>query len=174
MPGGSPTGGRRPRAPTDSVDGQLAPGSVASFADGEGSLSDILINGVRWQAKSLRVHGDTHPGMECDLYTTRKRVPYHGDSFQNLIAVHVRGNIAYIWIIPMEKLRKEGKVRVEDEKGNVRSLGVKKLTVHMSAADAAGLPEGPICQPLAGGWNKNKWTEECFAGCVNIGGMVRA
>ena len=37
-----------------------------------------------------------------------------------------------------------------------------------------GCEEQQAWKRVAGGWNKNKWTEECFAGCVNIGGMVRA
>ena len=144
-----------------------------SFPNGEGTHVDVLIDGVLWQAKSLRARGD-QPGLQCNLYTEidGEKTPYHGYSFQKLVAVYVRGAYAYIWIIPMEMLREEGKVEWKDEKG------VKNLTVHMSEEQAKELPEGPICEPLADSDHprrmNNKWTEKCFAGYVKIEGMLCA
>ena len=164
VPGGSPT------AATDTLNRQLR---VVSFADGEGTHTDIVIDGVLCQAKSLSSRG-VQPGLKCDLSTGKKphTRPYHGYSFQKLVAVYVRGSYAYIWIIPMQKLREEGKVEWKDEAGGT------SLTVHMSEEQAKELPEGPICEPLADSDHprrmNNKWTEKCFAGYVKIEGVLSA
>ena len=155
-----------------------------SFADDEGSHVDILIDGVPWQVKSLQDTAEGKPGLQIPkLHTTDRRgvgIPYHENSFHKLIGIYRRDSFAYIYIIPMAKLREKGKVSTLDAEGKVKQKGVTCLTVHMSAADLAGLPGGPICQALR--WvrgmrglpPKNKWTEVFYDGWVDIQGMLYA
>ena len=159
-----------------------------SLPDDEGSPSDILIDGVPWQAKSLHDTAEGHIGMYCSLHTTRMKVPYHEKSFHKLILIYRRDSFAYIYIIPMAKLREERKVSILRADGTVLRKGVTTLTVHLSVEDFdgwedAGLPGEPIWEPLRwveggpGQPPKNKWTEECLdvrsegGGFVDMGGM---
>ena len=161
-----PAPGAGPQAPTDSLDRQLTPRSAVSFADGEGALADFFLGGVRWQIKSLfrrtgRGHG---AGLKGSLFTTASgdRVPYEGDAFEYLIAVYKAASGAYIWVIPMEKLRAAGLVKWD---GNT---GKKWFSVHMSEEDAREHPG--VCEPRkkTRGDSNLAWTEECFEGFVQF------
>ena len=170
-----------------------------SLPDDEGSHADILIDGVPWQIKSLCHTAAGQVGMLCDLHTMRwcpwrnrnVKDPYHEHSFHTLIGIYRRGSVAFIYIIPMAKLREKRKVSILDAAGTVLRKGVATLIVHLSAEDFGGwndavLPGEPICESLRwvpGGRGqppKNKWTEECFdvrsegGGFVDMEGMMSA
>lgn len=135
-----------------------------SFGDGEGELADFHIDGVHWQAKSLRATKADQPGVQCDLATLSNGayVKYHSESFKYLILVYWVGSVAYIWIISMQKLVEVGKVGVK--KGE---KGKPTLTVHMSKEQQAKEHQGVDFKPLKNNTNL-KWTIGCFMGSVDM------
>lgn len=154
---------RPPDTGADSL-AQLAPGKAVSFADGEGSLSDFFLDEEPCQVKSLQLpqsRGSQAAGLQSALKTKRdgEWVPYDGDAFQHLILVYWRASRAYIWSIPMDKLKEKGLVTWDGKKGK------QVIHVHMSEADAEDHPN--VCQTLKKD-SASAWTEEFFKGVVDL------